>query len=177
MRRRSVGGEQRAASLSRGWQYANTEESFYCTHSSTLLSTLQCSFTLFHSSPLLHFLAHHLSLHFSCQFSLFVAFRFLFIADLRLRYLLSNSSVVNTKSGGIWVFSNTLKKIEFLCLKRVWNPYGGLQDVCTGMTAHGWASAHVYVYDYMCITTRERHGGVQSHVWLVRVYAFKVVCE
>ncbi len=166
MRRRSVGGEQRAASLSRGWQYANTEESFYCTHSSTLLSTLQCSFTLFHSSPLLRVLAH-LSFHFSCQFSLF----FLFIADLHLRYLLSNSSVVNTKSGAIWVFSKTLKKIEFLCPKRVRNLHGGLWDVCAGMTAHGWASAHVYVYDYMCITAQERHGGVQSHVWLVRVYA------
>lgn len=82
MRRRSVGGEQRVASLSRGWRYANIEESFYCTHSSTLLSTLQFSFPLL-SSPLLSFLGP------SSVLSLFFTFRFLFIADLCLCHLLS----------------------------------------------------------------------------------------
>lgn len=147
MRRRPVGGEQQATSLSRGWQCANTEESFYCTHSSTLLFSLQCSFALFPSSPLFHFLAHHLSLHFSCQFSVSLTFRFLFIADLHLRYLLSHSSVVNTKSGECWVFSKTLTKIGAPCLKRVWNMVGYVYNYdCTwlGKCSWSWIWLHVH---------------------------------
>lgn len=101
---------------------------------SSLLSTPQCSFLLFYSSPLLHFLAYPLSLHFSCQFSFsFFAFSLIFIADLRLRYLLWNASVVNTKSGATWVFSKTLKKWESLARRGC--------EICTvacGMCVRVW---------------------------------------
>lgn len=123
----------------------------------TLLLFYLLSNVLFHfsipllSPPLLHFLAHHLFLHFGCQFSLFFTFRVLWFADLRLCYLLSNSSVVNTKSGGhLSVFQKHCKKkkSEFLA-------WWGC-EICSvgcGMCVRVWLHMAGQVLLFMCMTT------------------------
>lgn len=35
------------------------------------------------------------------------------------------------------------------------------------MWTHGWASAHGYAFDYMCLTALKVCGGVESHVWIL----------
>lgn len=131
----------------------------------TLLLFYLLSNVLFHfsipllSPPLLHFLAHHLFLHFGCQFSLFFTFRVLWFADLRLCYLLSNSSVVNTKSGGhLSVFQKHCKK------KKV----SSLPD--EGVKSARWDVGCVYGYDCtwlgkcscLCVWLHVRHSSGET---------------
>lgn len=114
MRRWSVGVEQRAASLSSGWLCANTDKSFYCTHTST---PLHCSSLLYYSLPLLHFLAHHLAVHFSCHFSVVFAFRCVFNADLHL-WLPAFQTPSSQRS--VWGYFECFPKSWAPCLNGRW---------------------------------------------------------
>lgn len=121
----AVSGRRATSCLSAGsWLCANTEKSFHCSHSSSLLSPLQCSSPLYYSSPLLHFLAHHPSLHFSCWLSIFFAFKLIFIANSRLCHLLNTMSV----------FSKHVKNLSSLSEEDVKTVEWAVN---TNMTAHG----------------------------------------
>lgn len=157
MRRWSVGVEQRAASLSRGWPRANTDKSFYCTHTSTPLSPLHCSSPLYYSLPLLHFLAHHPAVHFSCHFSVVVAFRCVFNADLHLWLpaFRAPGKVANAVSGGIL---SVFQKVELL----VW--MGGDAALWAACTDGTWLSER----SHFCLWLHVHHSSGKTRRSSVR---------
>lgn len=95
---------RRAASCPGVGRVPTQRRAFYCTHSSALLSPLQCSPLLYYCSPALWFLAHHLSSHLSYQFSICFAVRFAFPATLTVsQTLLCSQHVGGSTETPVWM--------------------------------------------------------------------------
>lgn len=139
-----MGGEQRAASApSRGWQRANTEESFHCSHSSTLVSTMFFfRFSSLLRSPLRHFLGP--SSIFALMLSIFTPLPLLGLLYL----LLICVFVACSQNCFLSVFPNIENNLTSPSERVVRSASRNMGCVdaygCTWL--HMQASAHVYAY-------------------------------
>lgn len=151
MRRRPVGGEQRAASLSRGWQCANRGELllYPLFYSSSYSPMFFYAFPLFAS--LIHFVAHHRSLLLHCQFSRLSDFRCLYCWVAYLVPVVKLLRILNAKS--VFFFQN-IEHIWLPWFKRLWNLHGGIIGCVDG-----------YVYVTACASELGRDEEEFGHMY------------